>query len=131
MMKYVMVGIGGGIGSVLRFWVSSYLGERIGGRFPYGTFAVDITGSFLIGFLGALLACQADWGSRLRYFRPVGFIGGYTTCSAFEYETLRSVQDGRVLVASLNVILSVTLGFAAVWLGVIAGGALEQSRCGC
>lgn len=125
MMKYVMVGIGGGIGSVLRFWVSSYLGERIGGRFPYGTFAVNITGSFLIGLLVTLLASKADWDPRWRYLIPVGFIGGYTTFSAFEYETLRSVQDGRVLVASLNVILSVTLGFAAVWLGVIAGRSLE------
>lgn len=125
MMKYVMVGIGGGIGSVLRFWVSSYLGERIGGRFPYGTFAVNITGSFLIGLLVTLLASKADWDPHWRYLIPVGFIGGYTTFSAFEYETLRSVQDGRVLVASLNVVLSVTLGFAAVWLGVIAGRSLE------
>jgi fluoride exporter len=125
MMRYVMVGIGGGIGSVLRFWASSYLGERIGGRFPYGTFAVNITGSFLIGLIVTLLASKADWDPNWRYLIPIGFIGGYTTVSAFEYETFRSMQDGRVLVASLNVVLSVTLGFAAVWLGVIAGRSLE------
>jgi CrcB protein len=72
-----------------------------------------------------LLASKADWDPQWRYLIPVGFVGGYTTFSAFEYETLRSVQDGRVLVASLNVLLSVTLGFAAVWLGVIAGRSLE------
>jgi fluoride exporter len=122
MMKYMMVGIGGGIGSVLRFWVSSYLGERIGTRFP---FAVNITGSFLIGLIVTLLASKANWDPNWRYLLPIGFIGGYTTFSAFEYETLRSMQDGRILVASLNVILSVTLGFAAVWLGTVAGRSLE------
>ncbi len=125
MMKYVMVGIGGGIGSMLRFWVSSFLGERLGGRFPYGTFAVNITGSFLIGFIVTLLASRADWDPHWRYLIPIGFIGGYTTFSAFEYESLRSMQDGKILVASLNVILSVTLGFAAVWLGTVAGRSLE------
>ena len=125
MMKYVMVGIGGGIGSMLRFWVSSFLGERMGGRFPYGTFAVNITGSFLIGFIVTLLASRADWDPHWRYLIPIGFIGGYTTFSAFEYESLRSMQDGKMLVASLNVILSVTLGFAAVWLGTVAGRSLE------
>jgi len=125
MMKYVMVGIGGGIGSVLRFWVSSYLGERMGARFPYGTLAVNITGSFLIGLVITLVTAKADWDPHWRYLLPIGFIGGYTTFSAFEYETFRSMQDGRVLIASLNVILSVTLGFAAVWLGVIAGRSLE------
>ena len=125
MMKYAMVGIGGGIGSVLRFWVSSYLGERFGTRFPFGTFAVNITGSFLIGLIVTVMAGKADWDPHWRYLIPIGFIGGYTTFSAFEYETLRSMQDGRMLAASLNVILSVTLGFAAVWLGVIAGRSLE------
>ena len=125
MMKYAMVGLGGAIGSMLRFWVSSFLGERIGGRFPYGTFAVNITGSFLIGFIVTLLASRADWDPHWRYLIPIGFIGGYTTFSAFEYETLRSMQDGSMLVASMNVVLSVTLGFVAVWLGVIAGRSLE------
>jgi len=95
-----MVGIGGGIGSVLRFWVSSYLGERISTRFPFGTFAVNITGSFLIGFIVTLLASKANWDPNWRYLIPIGFIGGYTTFSAFEYETLRSMQDGKILVAS-------------------------------
>jgi fluoride exporter len=125
MMKYVMVGIGGAVGSVLRFWASSYLSERIGTRFPYGTFAVNITGSFLIGFIVTLLASKVNWDPNWRYLIPIGFIGGYTTFSAFEYETLRSVQDGNILVAALNVILSLTLGFAAVWLGAVAGRSLE------
>jgi CrcB protein len=125
MMKYVMVGIGGAIGSVLRFWVSSTLGERIGARFPLGTFVVNITGSFLIGFIVTLLASKADWDPNWRYLIPIGFIGGYTTFSTFEFETLRSVQDGNLLVASLNVILSVAVGFAAVWLGTVAGRSIE------
>jgi CrcB protein len=86
---------------------------------------VNITGSFLIGLIVTVMAGKADWDPHWRYLIPIGFIGGYTTFSAFEYETLRSMQDGRMLAASLNVILSVTLGFAAVWLGVIAGRSLE------
>src|ERR1700674_887636 len=125
MMKYVMVGIGGAVGSVLRFWVSSYLGERIGTRFPYGTFAVNITGSFLIGFIVTLLASKANWDPNWRYLIPVGFIGGYTTFSAFEYETLRSIQDGQVGLGLLYVATSVVFGFVAVWGGMIAGRAIS------
>ena len=121
MLKYVIVGIGGCIGSIARFWVGSYIGARMGTRFPYGTFVVNISGSFLIGFSVTLLTAKANLSPNWRYFIPVGLIGGYTTFSTFEFETLRSVQDGLFVNASLNVVLSVLLGFIAVWAGVVAG----------
>lgn len=121
MLKYVIVGIGGCIGSIARFWVGSYIGARMGTRFPYGTFVVNISGSFLIGFSVTLLTAKANLSPNWRYFIPVGLIGGYTTFSTFEFETLRSVQDGLFVNASLNVVLSVLLGFIAVWVGVVAG----------
>ena len=116
-----MVLVGGGVGSVLRFWMGSYVGGRFGSRFPYGTFAVNITGSFLIGFVLTILAEKTQWSANWRYLIPIGFIGGYTTFSAFEYETFRLFQEGQAMTAALNVTASVVLGFAAVWAGAVAG----------
>lgn len=121
MLRYVIVGIGGCIGSIARFWIGSYIGARMGTRFPYGTFVINISGSFLIGFSVTLLTAKANLSPNWRYLIPVGLIGGYTTFSTFEFETLRSVQDGMFVNASLNVVLSVLLGFIAVWAGVVAG----------
>ncbi len=120
-MKYVMVGLGGCLGALLRFWLGGYISNRMGTRFPYGTFVINISGSFLIGFILTLLAERTHWSPNWRYLIPIGFIGAYTTFSTFEYETLRSLQDGEVLMAGLNVSLSVLVGFVAVWLGVVMG----------
>ena len=121
MIKYLMVGIGGFLGSVLRFWLGSFIGGRMGARFPYGTFVINVTGSFLIGMVLAVLATKAHWNSNWRYLIPIGFIGGYTTFSAFEYETFQLFQDGQLLTAMLNIALSVVIGFVGVWVGVVAG----------
>lgn len=124
LIKYLMVGIGGFAGSVLRFWIASYMGSRLGARFPYGTFVVNMTGSFLIGMVLTILAEKTTWNPNWRYLIPIGFIGGYTTFSAFEYETFRLFQDGQVFTGALNVILSVVVGFAGVWIGSVAARAI-------
>jgi CrcB protein len=106
---------------VLRFWVGSYIGGRLGSRFPYGTFVINVTGSFLIGMIVTIMAEKTEWSANWRYLIPIGFIGGYTTFSAFEYETFRLFQDGQMLSAVLNVTLSVVVGFVGVWAGMAAG----------
>jgi CrcB protein len=119
-----MVGFGGFLGSVARFWVGSYITYRMGARFPYGTFVINISGSFLIGLIVTLLAERAHWSPNLLYLIPIGFIGAYTTFSTFEFEAFRSVRIGDHLMALLYVMLSVVIGFIAVWLGVFTGKTL-------
>src|SRR5271155_4295746 len=95
LLKYLFVGLGGGLGSILRFWLGGYIGSKMGTRFPYGTLVINITGSFLIGVALALLTAGPTWSPNWRYLIPIGFIGGYTTFSSLEFETLRTIQDGQ------------------------------------
>ena len=124
MTKYWMVGLGGFLGSIARFWLGSYITYRMGARFPFGTFVINVSGSFLIGFIVTLLGEHAHWSPNLLYFIPIGFIGAYTTFSTFELEAFRNVRTGDLLMALLYVLASVTVGFAAVWLGVLTGKTL-------
>ncbi len=120
MLKYVAVGIGGFAGAIARYAIGTYIGGRLGIRFPYGTFVINVSGSFLIGFSLALLA-RSTASQYWRYLIPIGFIGAYTTFSTFEYETLRAVQDGQPMTGLLNVVLSLVIGFVAVWAGAALG----------
>jgi CrcB protein len=124
MTKYWMVGLGGFLGSIARFWLGSYITYRMGARFPYGTFVINMSGSFLIGLVVTLLAERAHWSPNLLYLIPIGFIGAYTTFSTFELEAFRSVRNGDLFLSFLYVILSVAVGFLAVWIGVVTGRTL-------
>ena len=120
MLKYLVVGIGGFLGAVTRYALGIYIASRYGTRFPLGTFVINISGCFLIGLILTLLArttASAYW----RYLIPIGFIGAYTTFSTFEYETLRAIQDGQLMTGMLNVVLSLIIGFIAVWAGMALG----------
>ncbi len=124
MLKYLMVGVGGCVGSILRFWLGSYIGGKMGARFPYGTLVINVSGSFLVGLVFAVLTARTQWSPNWRYLIPIGFIGGYTTFSSFEYETLRTIQDGQLGLGLLYIALSVGFGFVAVWGGFVAGRAI-------
>lgn len=93
--------------------------EKYAGRFPLGTFVINITGSFLIGVLMTLLTERWQPHPNWRLFLVVGVLGGYTTFSSFEYETYEAVRDGARWIGLLYVTGSVVLGYFGVWLGAL------------
>jgi fluoride exporter len=96
----------------------------MGTRFPYGTFLVNISGCFLVGLIMTILTERTHLSPTFRYLVPIGFIGGYTTFSTFEYETLRAIQEGQFAIGLLNIVLSVVVGFVMVWTGAVVGKAV-------
>ncbi len=91
--------------------------SRIGGRFPLGTLLINVSGSFFIGLLMTLFTERFQPHPNWRLLLVVGFLGGYTTFSSFEWETYSAVREGGRWVGFVNVAASVILGYAAVWLG--------------
>jgi len=117
------VAAGGALGSVLRFWLANIIQHRAGTAFPWGTIAVNVIGSFLIGFIfcatleGARFAASANW----RNFLMVGVLGGFTTFSAFSLQTMELLKAGAPGAALLNVLASVLLCLAACAAGWLLG----------
>ncbi len=114
-----MVMLGGATGSLTRYIVGTAIMNRLGPRFPMGTLAINVSGSFLIGLLMTLLTGRLQPHPNWRLLLVVGFLGGYTTFSSFEWETLSLFKDGAWWLGLLNVAGSVVLGYTAVWLGSI------------
>ncbi|MGE5646238.1 MAG: fluoride efflux transporter CrcB [Acidobacteriota bacterium] len=117
--KYLMVLLGGGLGSLARYVLGTAIMSRFGGKFPLGTLVINVTGSFVIGVLMTLFTERFQPHPHLRLILVIGFLGGYTTFSSFEYETLQAARDGGWPMALLNVAASLVLGFAAVWAGAM------------
>jgi len=93
--------------------------SRFGPKFPLGTMIINVTGSFAAGVLMTLLTERLEPHPYWRIFLVIGFLGGYTTFSGFEYESLQAMRDGGLLPGLLNLFGVVALGFAAVWAGVL------------
>jgi CrcB protein len=121
MLSYVLVMLGGALGTGARFWMSGLIAERAGESFPLGTLVVNVSGSFVIGFFAAFTGPEGRVlvSPRFRQFFMIGLCGGYTTFSSFSLQTLDFARDGDWLKASLNTVLSFACCLAAVWLGRI------------
>jgi CrcB protein len=117
LIRYLLVLIGGGTGALARYVSASAIMTRFGGRFPLGTLVINVTGSFLIGFLTTWLTERFQLNPNWRLLLVVGFLGGYTTFSSFEWETYMAVRAGSFWTGMLNVVASVMLGYVAVSLG--------------
>ena len=117
MDRYLVLLAGAELGGLTRYALGTWIMARSGGRFPLGTFLINISGSFFIGLLMTLLTERLQPHPNWRLFLVVGVLGGYTTFSSFEYETLQAVRDGEHWMSLLYVAGSVLLGYVAVWLG--------------
>ncbi len=115
--KMLMVGFGGFVGSVFRWLAGKYIADLFDSNFPWGTFLVNITGSFIIGIILSLSSRNVLINDDLRLFLAVGFCGGFTTFSTFAWENLQALQSGNFGIAILYTVLSFTVGLLAVWGG--------------
>jgi CrcB protein len=124
MDRIIIVGLGGLLGSVLRYFVSGWAHVLLGDRFPWGTLGVNLIGCFVLGCLAAASFEGQALGPNARLFLFIGVLGGFTTFSAFGYETLALIQSGRLGSAILSASAHLVLGLAAVWVGGAAARSL-------
>lgn len=117
-MVLVWVMIAGGLGSGARYLIGQWAGERLGLSFPYGTLIVNLVGCFALG-LFAQLASSTSWSPELRAAVAIGLLGGFTTYSSFNHETLALIASGSTSSALLNVAVTLAGGFVAGWLGLV------------
>jgi fluoride exporter len=116
----LLVGAGGFLGSIARYLLSSWVHRILDNPwFPYGTLIVNVTGSFIIGFLAGLAETRSAFNSAARLFLFIGVLGGFTTFSSFALETLTLARNTQFLGALINVSAQLVLGLIAVWLGYI------------
>lgn len=119
--RFLWIGVGGALGTWTRYLVGLWAGERLGTTYPWGTFLVNVTGCFLIGLVMHLSLHVASFPPTLRFALTTGFMGGLTTYSSFNYETLKLAQDGAWGSAALNFGLTTFACFAAGLLGLALG----------
>ncbi len=124
LQKYLLIAVGGALGTIARYWVGSTIGSRMGIRFPYGTLVVNITACLVLGFTLTYMGKRADLNPAWRFLLPVGFIGAYSTFSTYEWETLSTIRSGAFALAALYAVGSLMVGLAAVWCGAALAEAL-------
>lgn len=115
----LIVGLGGGVGSVFRYLTSVWTDKYVKSAFPWATFLVNVIGCLIIGILIGLFTKHQVENSTLKLLFVTGFCGGFTTFSAFTLENIKLFQSGNSLLALLYIALSVILGVLAVWTGMM------------
>lgn len=123
-MNMLLIGVAGAAGALSRYALQGIVNERTLSAFPYGTFVVNVLGSFILGFLATAgfqrFAMNPSWRTAL----TVGFVGAFTTFSTLTYETLHLIEDGSFGLAAANAFGSLGAGLVAVWFGAVVGRAL-------
>ena len=119
MTQLLAIAAGGALGALARYGMSNGVYALMGRSFPYGTLAVNVLGSLLMGFLYVMLIERMSASPEVRAILLIGFLGSFTTFSTFSMETLNLLEQAQLLKAGLNVLLSVLLCLAATWSGII------------
>lgn len=125
MNRYILIAIGGGLGSMLRYFIGARAAERYSSRFPVGTLTVNIIACFLIGLTLEYLDRHTTLSPQWRFLIATGFIGGFSTFSTFEWETWTDISRGAFWIGILYIVVSIVAGFAAVALGATAARAIR------
>ena len=121
-MKEIAVAfLGGGLGTVFRYWLSGSVFRFLSPTFPYGVLLVNTIGCLLIGFLMAVFEDRFVVQPLLRIFLTIGILGGFTTFSTFSYETISLFREGSALVGLANIFFSVSGCLIATWIGTLIG----------
>lgn len=120
-MPLLLIGVGGFVGAVTRYLVDTAVTQRLGPAFPFGTLAVNLSGSFVLGLLVALSAERGLLPTDIRGPVLIGFLGAYTTFSTFTLESWRLIEGGAPALAVVNLLGSIALGMVAVVVGLVVG----------
>ena len=121
MKLLLFIAFGGALGAVMRYLATGWVNQMTDKGFPYGTLFVNVTGSLLIGLLTVYLLDKASVSDEMRAGLLVGVLGSFTTFSTFSMDTLSLFEQGAMTAAFMNIVLSVTVCLAAVWLGMVIG----------
>ncbi len=124
MIQLLMVGAGGALGAIGRYLLSTWVYSLAGRAFPWGTLAVNLLGSLLIGFLSVWLLERVTLSAEMRALLMVGFLGAFTTFSTFSLETLVLLEEGAVVKAGINITASVLTCIFAAWMGTLVAKAI-------
>jgi fluoride exporter len=119
--QIVYIAIGGAIGAVFRYLGSTTIYAWLGRGFPYGTLFVNVLGSLIMGILAIVLIERMSTGPELRALLLIGLLGAFTTFSTFSIETLNLIEQGALIRAGMNILLSVVLCLGAAWVGILIG----------
>jgi fluoride exporter len=119
LQKYFLIAVGGSLGAIARYWVGSAVASRLGTRFPYGTFVINMSACVILGFTITYLGKRVDLNPAWRYLIPTGFVGAYSTFSTYEWETLSSIRAGAFSLAAVYAIGSLLFGLVAAWAGAV------------
>jgi CrcB protein len=117
LLKYFLIALGGALGSMARYWLGSTIAQKLGTKFPYGTFVINITACVIIGFSLSFFSRRTGLSPSWRFLVPIGLIGAFSTFSTYEWETLSTIRSGAFAWAALYALGSLVLGLAAVWGG--------------
>jgi CrcB protein len=123
-LALALIALGGAGGAVSRYLVDTFVSERVGAEFPWGTFVVNMTGSFVLGLLFALAVERDVLPSEIRLPVMTGFIGAYTTFSTLMLETWRLGETGSTVAALVNIVGSVAVGLVVMAAGLVVGRAI-------